>query len=734
MTLRMSRLCLLFVALLPACADAPSGAQDDVTESGTERMVERLAQIAAGIDRQQSQFVGSAPVEALLARGPGPGLQGLMTFRGQLSEMLLYAGRFQEATDSMQSLLDAIDAAGGGISAEFRQAIAELHAGALLKWEEQLDCVEARDVDRCLLPVVNKERRPASAPGRAAARAFERLLESDPNNLGHRWLLNIAYMLLGEYPGGVPAPWLIEPATFTAEHDVGRFPNRAADIGLDVKGHAGGAVMDDFDRDGDLDVMVSGWLLEDQLRYFENDGQGGFIERTDDAGLRGIVGGLNLKHADFDNDGFLDVLVLRGAWLSYGQPNSLLRNRGDGTFEDVTEAAGLLDAYSTQTADWADYDGDGWLDLYVGNESSGSRRNPNQLFRNNGDGTFSDVALAVGAGVVGFTKGVAWGDYDNDGDPDLYISLMRQPNVLLANEGPTPDGGWSFRDVTAEAGVAEPEMSFPVWFWDFDNDGWLDLYVSGYFATVGDIAAEHLGRSHAGEVPRLYHNNRDGTFTDVAAATGLDRIQYVMGSNYGDLDSDGYPDFYAGTGDPVPEAMMANRMFRNDAGQRFQEVTTSGGFGHFQKGHGVSFGDVDNDGDQDILVNMGGAYPADLGRNLLFENPGRGHHWITLRLEGVTSNRDGLGARIRVTLDMGGETAELHKLVSGGGSFGANSLQQEIGLGVAVGIREIAITWPTTGRTDVYLDVEMDRVYRVVEGATELEPLTVSSFSLGSAR
>ena len=521
--------------------------------------------------------------------------------------------------------------------------------------------------------MVNKERRPASAPGRAAARAFERLLESDPNNLGHRWLLNIAYMLLGEYPGGVPAPWLIEPATFTGEHDVGRFPNRAADIGLDVKGHAGGAVMDDFDRDGDLDVMVSGWLLEDQLRYFENDGQGGFIERTDDAGLRGIVGGLNLKHADFDNDGFLDVLVLRGAWLSYGQPNSLLRNRGDGTFEDVTEAAGLLDAYSTQTADWADYDGDGWLDLYVGNESSGSRRNPNQLFRNNGDGTFSDVALAVGAGVVGFTKGVAWGDYDNDGDPDLYISLMRQPNVLLANEGPTPDGGWSFRDVTAEAGVAEPEMSFPVWFWDFDNDGWLDLYVSGYFATVGDVAAEHLGRSHAG-------------------------------------------------------------MFRNDAGQRFQEVTTSGGFGHFQKGHGVSFGDVDNDGDQDILVNMGGAYPADLGRNLLFENPGRGHHWITLRLEGVTSNRDGLGARIRVTLDMGGETAELHKLVSGGGSFGANSLQQEIGLGVAVGIREIAITWPTTGRTDVYLDVEMDRVYRVVEGAAELEPLTVSSFSLGSAR
>ena len=117
-----------------------------------------------------------------------------------------------------------------------------------------------------------------------------------------------------------------------------------------------------------------------------------------------------------------------------------------------------------------------------------------------------------------------------------------------------------------------------------------------------------------------------------------------------------------------------------------------------------------------------------------FENPAHGHHWVTLRLEGVASNRDGMGARVRVTVDMGGEAAEFHKLVDGGGSFGANSLQLEIGLGLAVGIREIAITWPTTGRTDVYTDVDMDRVYRVVEGAAELEPLAVTSFTLGSAR
>ena len=158
MTLRVRRFRLFLVVFAAGCTDAPPVAQDIVTETGTDRMVELLAQIAAGIDRQQSQYAASAQVEALLARGPEPGLRGLMTFKGQLSEMLLHAGRFQEATDSLQSLLDAADASGGRVPAEFRQVMAELQASALLKWEEQLDCVEAREFDRCLLPVVDQPR------------------------------------------------------------------------------------------------------------------------------------------------------------------------------------------------------------------------------------------------------------------------------------------------------------------------------------------------------------------------------------------------------------------------------------------------------------------------------------------------------------------------------------------------------------------------------------------------
>ena len=849
MTLRMSCLCLPFLALVAGCADAPSEALDSVAESGTERMVERLARIATGIDRRQSSFVSSARVEELLATGPGPGFQGQITFAGQLAKGLLYAGRFQEATDSMQSLLDAIDAGRGRVPAEFRQAIAELQAIALLKWEEQLDCVEARDVERCLLPVVDQEPRPGTAPGHEAVRAFERLLEADPENAGHRWLLNIAYMLLGEYPDGVPVPWLIEPATFAAGYDVGRFSNRAGDVGLDAQGHAGGAIMDDFDRDGDLDVMVSGMLLEDQLRYFENDGQGGFIERTDNAGLRGIVGGLNLKHADFDNDGFLDVFVLRGAWLPYGQPNSLLRNRGDGTFEDVTEAAGLLDAYSTQTADWGDYDGDGWLDLYVGNES-GSRRNPNQLFRNNGDGTFSDVAPAVGASVVGFTKGVAWGDYDNDGDPDLYISLMRQPNVLLANEGPTAGGGWSFRDVTTEAGVAEPLRSFPVWFWDFDNDGWLDVYASAYWAEVADVAAEHLGRSHAAEVPRLYRNNGDGTFTDVAAEAGVTNDRYAkgvvwgdydndgdpdlyvsniglnrlyrnngdgtftdvapqlgvtrpggrsfatwffdhdndgdldlfvvaylaqvddiaadimgfargselwprlyrndgdrfrdvtveagldhpvlpMGANYGDINEDGFLDIYLGTGAPAYEALMPNVMYLNDGDGTFTDVTFSGGFGHLQKGHGISFADLDNDGDTDISLQAGGMFPGDRFSNALFVNPGHGHRFVSIKAVGTRSNRAAIGTRLHLRVRTPAGERSIYRWVGSGGSFGASPLEQSIGLGDATTIVQLEVFWPATGLAQTFTDVPLDAFIRVVEGAESVERVERPRFHLG---
>ena len=230
-------------------------------------------------------------------------------------------------------------------------------------------------------------------------------------------------------------------------------------------------------------------------------------------------------------------------------------------------------------------------------------------------------------------------------------------------------------------------------------------------------------------MPRLYHNNHDGTFSDVTHAMRLDRVALPMGSNFGDLDNDGWLDVYIGTGEPSLGALIPNRLFRNAEGRFFQDVTTSADVGNLQKGHGVAFGDLDNDGDQDILEEMGGWFESDMAPHVLFRNPGHGHHWITLRLEGRRSNRSAIGARIKVRLMTARGGRDVYLTAGTGGSFGGNSLQQEIGLGAATGIEAIQVTWPATGEEQMFRDVAMDRVYRVVESEAGLQPVTVKVLS-----
>ncbi|MFQ5676226.1 MAG: CRTAC1 family protein [bacterium] len=565
-----------------------------------------------------------------------------------------------------------------------------------------------------------------------AISVYTEILNANPHDLTSRWLLNIAYMTLGEYPEKVPPLWLVPPEVFKSDYDIGGFSDVAPQIGLDVIGHAGGSIIEDFDGDGYLDIMASSHGLLDQLRYFRNNGDGSFTEHTTEAGLRGIVGGKNACHSDYNNDGFPDVLVLRGGWMDKAGlfPNSLLRNNGNGTFDDVTVEAGLLSFFPAQTASWGDYDNDGWLDFYIGNESVNAARRPCELYHNNGDGTFTDVAAEVGLAVVGYVKGVAWGDYNNDGLPDLYVSRLSEPNLLYRNDGKSSSGQWKFTEVGEEAGVSEPVSSFPTWFWDYDNDGWLDIFVSGFRGSTRDVAADYLGLPSKAERPRLYRNNQDGTFTDVTKKVGLYKVLMTMGCNFGDIDNDGFLDFYVGTGDPDFRTLIPNRMFRNADGKYFQDVTTSGGFGHIQKGHGVAFGDLDDDGDQDIYAVMGGAYPGDVFQNVLFENPGHGNHWITLRLEGVQSNRAAIGTRIRVSVNTENGHRDIYSMVTTGGSFGSSSLQQEIGLGQATSIRAIEIIWPSTGEIQVFKNVGMDQILKIREDNPVAIPIRLERFSL----
>ena len=706
--------------------------------SDAQSMAERLRQIAHNRDPVSNTYLSDLRVSYL--SGLAEPLDPLARLRARilLARERLRAGQTQASIDEFRQLQPEIEQR----QVRMQPSLDLLLGTAYMRLGEQVNCLEGHTTASCLFPIGPDGVHADPHGSRMALGHFAAVLEQNPGDLTARWLLNVAYMTLGEYPDQVPPQWLIAPSLFASEHDIGHFPDIAPFLGLDLVSLAGGSIMDDFDNDGFLDLMISAWGLHDQLRYFRNQGDGTFAERTREVGLTGITGGLQLVHADFDNDSWLDFLAVRGAWQDRdGQhPNSLVRNQGDGTFADVTEAAGVLSFHPTQTAAWADIDSDGLLDLFVGNETFPGigDTHPGELFHNQGDGTFIEKAASLGLATEGLVKGATWGDFDNDGQIDLYVSRLMGDNLLFRNRGGEPADGPRFTDVAGQAGVKRPHESFPTWFWDFDNDGWLDLFASGYHynpdINAGDVAADYLSLPTNAERARLFRNRGDGTFADVSQTSRLHQVLYTMGCNYVDLDNDGWLDFYVATGSPSLRSVVPNRMFRNASGHVFQDVTASGGFGHLQKGHGVAVGDLDNDGDQDIYAVIGGAYTGDTFQNVLFENPGHGHRWITLLLEGTQANRSAIGARVEVQVETSEGTRSIHRMVSSGASFGASSLQQEIGLGQAAAIREIAVIWPGADEVQRFSEVPLDRTYRVRQGAAALIPLVRRSLSLAPER
>jgi hypothetical protein len=632
--------------------------------------------------------------------------------------------RYEEAYALLRGLA-------GKISDEDRARTVFRLAVAWLRHGETLNCANRHHPESCILPIRGAGIHTEPEGSRQAMRYFLEVLESTPRdslvNVKALWLLNIAAMTIGVYPDGVAEPYRVPPEIFASEVDFPRFENVAAEVGVGQWSLFGGVAADDFDGDGWVDAFVTTSDVNVQARYFHNNGDGTMSERTEEAGLEGIVGGLNVVQADFDNDGDLDVFILRGAWLSAGgkQPSSLLRNEGGGRFVDVTFAAGMEKIhFPTQTGSWADYDNDGDVDLYVGIEHGDHLFDgPCQLWRNNGDGTFDEVAAAAGVDLRAFVKGVTWGDYDGDRFPDLYVSVIDGPNPLYHNQG---DG--TFVDVSESLGVSGPIESFPVWFWDFDNDGALDLYAPSYRGTVdavGGVAASYFGASIPWELPALYRGDGRGHFRDVAAQVGLTRFTLPMGANFADIDGDGWLDFYLGTGYPDYEGLTPNVLYRNLAGERFADVTFAAGVGHIQKGHGIAFFDLEHDGDLDIFAQMGGAFPGDAFADALFRNPGFGNHWIELALEGRRSNRAAIGARLRVDVIENGKPRSIYRTVNSGGSFGANPLRQHIGVGRATAIDRVEVYWPTSDTTQTFDDLALDQRHRIIEGEPSVRPLEV---------
>ncbi|HEY7330577.1 MAG TPA: CRTAC1 family protein [Gemmataceae bacterium] len=629
------------------------------------------------------------------------------------AKLCLFEGEFVRASALLHQARDQLTNDRGQQASELDQVI-RLQGIAALRRAEVENCVECGCYSSCIFPIQPRAVHTKRDGSTEAIKYFMEYLQHHPDSIEERWLLNLAHMTLGQYPDMIPAPFRIPLEPFASKFDIGSFTDIADEVGVNRLSMAGGAIMEDFNNDGLLDLTLSTLDVAGTMALYRNKGDGTFEDRTKGSGLDKQLGGLYCVQTDYNNDGLADIFVCRGGWMMQPQRPSLLRNNGDGTFIDVTVQAGLGTPVASQTAAWGDYDNDGLLDLFLGAETGRSL-----LYRNRGDGTFEELASAAGIANNNYwCKGANWGDFDGDGYPDLFLSNFQAPPQLYHNSG---DG--TFTEVAAALGITQPaNCGFSCWFWDYDNDGWLDLFVSGYERRLAPIIRSHLGMPHDGIISRLYRNREGKRFQDVTDAVGLNVATSPMGSNFADFDNDGYLDFYLGTGSPNYRMIVPNRMFKNIEGKRFADITLSSGTGHLQKGHGVACGDWDSDGNIDLFEELGGAAPGDRFRSVLFQNPGHNNHWITLKLQGKKTNRPGLGTRIKITLPTPSPQT-IHRHISTGSSFGANPFEQTIGVGQATEIETLEIYWPASRTTQIFHKLPVDQSIEITEFATAYRKL-----------
>ncbi|MBT8400131.1 MAG: CRTAC1 family protein [Rhodothermia bacterium] len=501
-----------------------------------------------------------------------------------------------------------------------------------------------------------------------------------------------------------------------------------------------GAGLFDYDNDGWLDAYLvqSGPIptspnadrgiaatLDMGNRLYRNVGGGRFVDATQSSGTGDANYGMGVAFGDYDNDGFVDIYV-----TNFG-PDKLYRNDGDGTFSDVTSPSGLGDTRWGAGAAFADFDLDGDLDLYVVNYITYSiDRNircgpadilaychpdvypgsPDILYRNDG-GKFTDVSRLAGVHVDDPDEskglGVVWVDYDNDGDPDIYVTNDSTPNFLYRNNG---DG--SFTNVALEAGVAynrfgKTEAGMGIDFGDYDWNGHADLFMT------------HLDE----ETNTLYHSFGGGLFQDYSSQSRLGPASLKnvgFGVGIFDFDADGWLDVFVANGHII-EAIerirpgsgvtyaQRNQLFRNESGRTFRDISSSAG-PHFQKarvGRGAAFGDIDNDGDTDILISNSNQ------EAVLLENViGGSADWIGLRLVGSSANRDALGARVLVSAEGRTRWREVH----GGGSYLSQS-DRRLSFGLPGGTRpdSVVVQWPGGSRQRLGRDLATGTYHTIIE-------------------
>jgi tetratricopeptide (TPR) repeat protein len=509
-------------------------------------------------------------------------------------------------------------------------------------------------------------------------------LHSNPADERSRAVLFLSADKLGGYPPTVPEEFRMTIKAGYGKPTV-QFEDIAARIGVDKTSGGRGSAILDYDGDGYLDIVIGAAYGGTNL--YHNNGDGTFTDVSIDSGLDICVNSFGVVAGDYTNSGFPDLYITRqGFYVGEGQ---LFRNNGDGTFTDTTEAAGLKNVWGPAfTSSWVDYDNDGYLDLFVANNLGAlfERKTPNRLFHNNGDGTFTDVTAQAGIDTLWPTIGGAWGDYDNDGRMDLFLSNGLGRSQLFHNNG---DG--TFTDVSEKAGVTAMGFGSPAFFWDYDNDGWMDIGQFIWSDHDDVIYTLRNGEGPAnGQPMRVYHNNRDGTFTLVSKELGLTECWGTMSGSFGDFNNDGYLDLVLGNGSPKLDRLDPLVLMEND-GQKFRNTTFAAGLPFTGKSHGANLGDLFGDGRLSVIVAAGGAYPGDLLTTGVYCPKTLPGNYLNVRLVGTRSNRSAIGAR--VWIEAGGR--KQYREVSGGSNFGCMPLEQHFGLGDIGAVEAVNVRWPS---------------------------------------
>jgi hypothetical protein len=415
------------------------------------------------------------------------------------ASLLLYQGKSDEACKILASNRKTIEA-DDQLAEKFLFTNIYYQGIAGLRKGENDNCIMCRGESSCIFPIAKSAVHKNVEGSSMAVAHFTEYLQKFPDDLEAKWLLNLAHMTLGEYPDKVNPKNRLNLDRYTKpEFDIGRFRDIGSEVGVNRFNQSGGAMMEDFDNDGLLDLVATSFDPGLSMIFHRNLGDGMFENRSEQAGVKNQLGGLNCVQTDYNNDGFKDIYVPRGAWIHHAVRPSLLKNNGDGTFTDVTEEAGLLHPMNSNSADWADYDNDGWLDLFVCCEEQ-----PNQLFHNNGDGTFTDVAHTAGVAGDGkrFCKGSTWIDFDNDNDPDLFLNNLNGKGQLFRNE----EGG-KFSDISVEFGIDAHSTGFSCWSWDYDNDGWQDIFATCFDRTLKGVVQGLVGEPHQCNSNHLFRNH-----------------------------------------------------------------------------------------------------------------------------------------------------------------------------------------------------------------------------------